>query len=208
MEFEPIVQIYESKLWRRSPLVTALTRISFEQEYEVISQAAELRGSEIMLDLACGTGIYSRPFAHQLNRGEVFGLDFSIPMLKYASKQALKEGLKNIRLMRSDAMDLPFSGDSFDVVNCCGALHLFADVPHALSEISRVLKLGGRFTFAAFRKRANALAEHIVHLRQNVTGMDAFHPDELTLLLKQTGFQGVKCHHAKGIWLVMSATKQ
>ncbi len=174
----------------------------------MVLQAAGLKGNEILLDLACGTGIYSRPFAHQLNRGAVFGLDLSIPMLKYASKQALKEGLKNIRFMRSDAMDLPFSGNSFEVVNCCGALHLFADVPHILSEISRVLKPGGRFTFAAFRKRANALAEHIARLRRNATGMNAFRPDELELQITQVGFREIRCHHAKGIWLVMSAVKQ
>jgi ubiquinone/menaquinone biosynthesis C-methylase UbiE len=208
MEFEPIVRIYESKLLRRSPLVTALTQISFEQEYEMISQAAKLKGNEILLDLACGTGIYSRRLAGQLAHGMVLGIDLSTPMLNYAKPRVRKEGLENILFIHSDAIDLPFSDETFEAVNCCGALHLFTDLNRALSEVSRVLKVGGRFTLATFRKRAGPLAERIVRLRKDATGMSAFRPDELELRLNHTGFAKVKCHHARGIWLVMSAIKQ
>lgn len=207
MESESIVRIYESRLWRRSLLAAILTQLSFEQEFEMILSAAKLNGNETVLDLACGTGIYARPFSHHLERGAVIGLDILKPMLNYAGKQARKENLKNLHLMEGNAMDLPFSKDSFDVVNCCGALHLFANVPHALREISRVLKRGGRFTFATFRKRANPLAEYIVHIRREVTGINAFRPDELETLLHQAEFKEPKIRHAKSIWLVMSAVK-
>jgi hypothetical protein len=40
-----------------------------------------------------------------------------------------------------------------------------------------------------------------------VTGVDSFRPDELELHLKHAGIQGVECHHAKGIGLLMSAPK-
>jgi len=172
------------------------------------SEAAGLKGTEILLDLACGTGIYARPLANQLVHGTVLGFDLSIPMLKYASKRARKESLKNILFIHGDAMDMPFSDARFDIVNCCGALHLFTDLSRVLSEISRVLKPGGRFTFATFRQREGALAEHIVRLRRDATGMNAFRADELELRLNQAGFEEVKCHHAKGIWLIMSAAKQ
>ena len=208
MESDSIVRVYESRFWRRSPLVATLTQLSFEQEFEMVLHAAKLKGTETLLDLACGTGIYARPFAKLLDRGAVFGLDISKPMLKYAGKQAGREALKNVFFMNGDAMGLPFLDNSFEVVNCCGALHLFADVPHALGELSRVLKPGGRFTFATFRQREGALAERIVRLRQSATGINAFRPAELEQRLNQAGLEEVKCHHAKGIWLVMSAVKQ
>ncbi len=174
----------------------------------MISQAANLKGSEILLDLACGTGIYARPFANQLAHGMVFGLDLSLPMLTFAKFQARNKGMKNIFFLHGDAMTLPFSSGSFEAVNCCGALHLFTDLNHVLSEVSRVLKAGGSFTFATFRQREGALAERIVRLRQNATGMNAFRPEELESRLNHAGFAEVKRHHAKGIWLIMSALKQ
>jgi len=207
MSWEPIVRVYESRLLRRSPIVGALTRMSFEREYATIVQAAKLTGTDILLDLACGTGIYTRPLAHQLPGGFVVGLDLSVPMLTSASQRLRGEGLDNVLLIHADAAALPFSDSAFDVVNCCGAIHLFADLARVLGHVTRVLKPGGRFTIATFRKRAGLLAERVVRLRETVSGMNAFRPDELEVVFNQAGLTNVECHHAKGIWLIMSATK-
>jgi ubiquinone/menaquinone biosynthesis C-methylase UbiE len=207
MESETVVAIYESRFWRRSPLVAAVTRLSFEEEYRVIVRAAEVERAESLLDLACGTGIYARPLSQMLVDGIVVGLDLSLPMLRYASRRASKEAFNNVLFVHADALDLPFASDSFDVVNYCGALHLFADLPRALGEVSRVLKRGGRFTVAAYRRREGCWAERIVSFRQRLTGMDAFHPHDLTLRFGKAGLEGAQCHHAAGIWLIMSARK-
>ncbi len=56
MEAEPVVRIYESRLWRRS-LPTALALgISFEQEQALISRLAKVKRDATVLDLACGPG--------------------------------------------------------------------------------------------------------------------------------------------------------
>ncbi len=207
MEWKPLIRIYESRLWRRSLLFTLRTGISFEREYEVIAEAAKLEGNEILLDLACGPGIYSRPFARRLSRGCVVGLDLSVPMLDYASSRARAEGLENLVLIHGNALDLPFPDNEFDAANCCGAIHLFPDLPHAFGEISRVLGPGGRFTAAAFRRPVGRLAKNIASFYYRKFGLNSFLPDELESLFKQAGLHDVKCHHAKGIWLIMSAVK-
>ena len=92
MEAEPIVRIYESRLWRRGPHVAFALGISFQHEQELIVRAAELKGAETILDLACGPGIYARPFAREVRAGHVVGLDLSLPMLRYASRRAREEG--------------------------------------------------------------------------------------------------------------------
>ncbi len=104
-------------------------------------------------------------------------------------------------------MSLPFLDGRVDVVNCCGALHLLADLPRVLAEVSRVLRSGGRFTIAALRKRTGKLAERGDYLRQHMFGVTAFRPDELELHFRRAGLYDVQCHHAKGIWLIMSADK-
>jgi SAM-dependent methyltransferase len=207
MEWPPIVRIYESRLWRRSPIAAAAMRISFEREYAIIAAAARLTPAAAVLDLACGPGIYARRFAAAVPQGVVVGLDLSLPMLRFAARRAAAAGLRNLALLRGDAMALPFAAGRFDVVNCCGALHLFPDLAQVLAESARVLAPGGRFTAAAFRRRDGRAAEWATRLRRRRFGVDAFHPDDLSRRLAAAGFGDIRCHHAAGVWLIMSAVR-
>jgi SAM-dependent methyltransferase len=104
-------------------------------------------------------------------------------------------------------MDLPFESRHFDLVNCCGALHLFPEVAVVLREIHRVLKPGGRFTAAVFRRGSGALAERRAQIGRSVFGIDAFAPDELSSSLQRAGLSEARCLHAAGRWLIMSAVR-
>jgi ubiquinone/menaquinone biosynthesis C-methylase UbiE len=173
----------------------------------LIGRAARLSPGDTLLDLACGPGIYSRPFAAQVAPGLVVGLDLSPAMLRHARDRAHVAGLENLALVRGDALCLPFAGGRFDVVNCCGALHLFPDADRALREVHRVLKPGGRFTVAAFRRGTGPYATVGSALRRRILGIDSFTPPELEARLRAAGFSEVACHHAEAQWLIMSARR-
>ncbi len=207
MEWEAIVRIYESRWWRRSPFMASLFGISFEAEQELILRAARLSGTDAVLDLACGPGIYARPLARQSPKGTVFGLDLSLPMLRYASRRVRAEGINNLVLIHGTALELPFTTGSLDWVNCCGALHLFPDVPRVLGEIHRVLRPGGGFSVAAARRSSSIAAARAAVVHRRLTGINSFTSDELASQLARAGFAAVECHHAKRIWLIMSARK-
>ena len=64
-------------------------------------------------------------------------------MLRAAAQFARQQQLHNVILIRGTALRLPFPPACFDVVNCCGALHLFPSPGRVLREIHRVLKPGG-----------------------------------------------------------------
>ena len=207
MESEAIVGIYESRLWRRSAITALALGISFEREQQLIGRAARLSSGDVLLDLACGPGIYTRPFAREVAPGLVVGLDLSPAMLRHAHRRARGEGLGNLALVRGDALHLPFGAGRFDVVNCCGALHLFPDADQALREVYRVLKPGGRFTVAAFRRGTGPLATLGSTLRRHVMGIDSFTPEEMRSRLGAAGLGAVACHHAGTRWLIMSAQR-
>jgi ubiquinone/menaquinone biosynthesis C-methylase UbiE len=207
MESEAIVRIYESRLWRRSLIATLALGISFEREQELIGRAARLSPGDTLLDLACGPGIYTRPFARQVAPGLVVGLDLSPAMLRHARRRARAARLANLALVRGDALRLPFAGGRFDVVNCCGALHLFPDADLALREVHRVLKPGGRFTVAAFRRGSGRWATLGSALRRRIMGIDSFTPAELEARLGAAGLGEAECHHAGAQWLIMSARR-
>lgn len=207
MEAEPVVRIYESRLWRRSAVATWKLGISFEQEKDLILRAADLGEAAMVLDLACGSGIYTRQFAQLARTGSVVGLDLSLPMLRVASRRVHEAGLGNVILIHGTALQLPFPAQCFDLVNCCGALHLFPDVPRVLSEVNRVLRPGGRFTVAAVHQRPGRLAALGAAYHRTVFGVDAFSPATLAAHLAHAGFEAVQCLYAKRLWLIMSARK-
>jgi ubiquinone/menaquinone biosynthesis C-methylase UbiE len=119
MQTQLVVSVYE-RLWRRL-------------------------GAERVLDLACGTGVFTRPLARR-TQGIVIGLDLSWPMLRKARRLADRDGLHNIVLMRGTAYRLPFIAAALPYINCCGALHLFDRPDLALREIERVLHRTGHLT--------------------------------------------------------------
>jgi len=204
MESATVVAIYESRLWRRNPLFARITGSSFEDELRMISQAVNLDAATRVLDLACGPGIYTRPFAQSLSKGRVVGLDLSWPMLRHARRKARAAQLDNLDLVRGSALSLPFASGCFDAVSCCGALHLFPDVPRALSEIRRVLAPGGRFAAAVFREGERAGELRAAAFRRRVFGVEAFTRDGLERDLGEAGFSSVRVLHEHGPWMIVA----
>lgn len=208
MEWAPLTEMYESRWWRKSGLFTLMTGISFDDEYEMIVGALKLSGDELLLDLACGPGIFSRPLARLLDRGRVVGLDLSEPMLNYAGRKARDQEIGNLTLIHGSALDLPFPENEFDRINCCGAVHLFPDIPKALSEIFRVLKTNGIFTTAVFRNwLPGETSRKIADWQYRKWGAKNFQPEEIQSLLIDAGFTEFTFLHSKRYWQIASAVK-
>jgi len=118
---------------------------------------AGLKGDEVALDLACGTGDITFEIARRLNRGRAIGLDITRSMLEIAERKRRESRAANIDFHRADIMQLPFEDESFDCVTGGYALRNVPDVEGALLEIKRVLRPGGRFLSLDFGHPSNRL---------------------------------------------------
>jgi len=205
MEWEPVVRIYESWLWRRSPLFGLVLGLPFAKEQALIFEALALRGTDHVLDLACGSGINSRPLARAVPSGLVVGLDLSPAMLSHAARRVREEQIANLLLVHADAMNLPLADGTMDAVNCSGALHLFPDTARALSEIRRVLRPGGRFVAAVARRGEGASARPAIRLAER-WGITSWTEADFTARLRAAGFDGLVRHHARRAWMIWSAS--
>lgn len=143
MQLPPVVSIYE-RVWRRLGYRIASWR-SFKKEIQTIIKLRSGTQECRVLDLACGTGVFTRPLARNI-QGLVVGLDLSWPMLLRARHLIARDGLTNVILMRGTAFHLPFITGAFPYVNCCGALHLFDQPELALGEMGRVLRREGHLS--------------------------------------------------------------
>ena len=113
-----------------------------------------LSGSDTVLDLACGTGDFSRMAA--ASGARVVGLDFARQMLLAGERADAAAPV-----VQGDALRLPFRDGSFDAVLCGFAFRNFAAIPPVLSEVARVLKSGGRFGVIEVDRPGSALVRTV-----------------------------------------------
>ena len=101
--------------------------------------------SDIVLDVASGTGEPGLTMAQMLTDGRVVMTDLSDGMLNVAQEKAAAIGLNNVDTSIADACSLPFEDNSFNKVSCRLGLMFVPDMQLALQETHRVLKPGGTF---------------------------------------------------------------
>lgn len=94
-----------------------------------------------VLDLCCGTGDMAFALRRQAPQAEITGADFSHTMLVLASKKNSQP--LRIKWIEADALQLPFSDQSFDLVTSAFGFRNLADYDAGLREIFRVLRPGG-----------------------------------------------------------------
>jgi SAM-dependent methyltransferase len=110
----------------------------FEPFARDLIQSCDIRGSDRILDVACGTGIVSRLAIDYVDviAGKVVGVDINPIMLNIARHCSAGKG---IDWKEGSAMSLPFPNESFDLVICQQGLQFFPDRLKALTEMNRVL---------------------------------------------------------------------
>ncbi len=122
-----------------------------------------------ILDLCTGTGDLAIRLAARKKRADsVTALDFSKPMLELAKKKADSRGLKDIEFVHGDAASMPFEDSFFDAVGIAFALRNLTyknpDRDRFLSEITRVLKPGGKFVAVETSQPENIFLRKAFHL--------------------------------------------
>lgn len=107
-------------------------------------KAMNVRPGQSAIDVCCGTCDWTIQLAKASGTGEIIGLDFSGNMLEVGSAKIRECGLDGrIRLIRGNAMDLPFEDDRFDYATIGFALRNVPDIRRVLKEMRRVVKPGG-----------------------------------------------------------------
>lgn len=126
-----IPQLYERYL---VPLI-------FEPDAQDISRQVQECRPAAMLELAAGTGALTRELARRLPpEVSIIATDLSQPMLD----EALTVGTSRpVEWRQTDAMQLPFPDQSFDIVVCQFGVMFFREKSAAFAEAKRALRPGG-----------------------------------------------------------------
>jgi SAM-dependent methyltransferase len=99
---------------------------------------------EKILDMGCGVGQKTIRVADAFPGSEIYAIDLSAPMIKYAHKRAERMGRK-IHFSQQNVERTRFAAESFDLVFSTILLHELPPgaIRNMIAEIYRVLKPGG-----------------------------------------------------------------
>jgi len=162
----------------------------------------------IILDIAAGTGDFTRECARQGHRAVATDLSYGM----------LHAGRDMPERVQADASRLPFIDESFDGATCGYALRNFTDLAGTFDEMARVIRPGGRLSIlevaeprsglwrAGFRFWFRRVVPFIGSL---LSDRDAYHylpqstaylpeSEEIVRMLNRSGFSAVNHRRVMG----------
>jgi demethylmenaquinone methyltransferase / 2-methoxy-6-polyprenyl-1,4-benzoquinol methylase len=112
-----------------------------------------------VLDLCCGTGDMAFALRRQAGKSspQILGADFSHAMLERAAAKSNAQTATAPRWIEADALKLPFSNGSFDLVTSAFGFRNLANYDAGLREIYRVLCPGGECGILDFGEPSGAI---------------------------------------------------
>lgn len=126
--------------------------------HELFTRSLDLPAApQRIVDLGCGFGKSTRPFAAHHPDADVIGIDLSAPVLRLAHAQAAERG-SPIRFIQADAADTGLDDASVDLVTATMLIH---EIPpdglrEVFAEIARILSPGGRVRILDFHTTGDA----------------------------------------------------
>ena len=144
----------------RYDLLNSILSFNLDECWRRRSRDLILEGTEKrILDLGVGTGKYLKGFLDAQSWQCAVGLDFSEKMLSRA-----RANLPSFaRFVSADFHDLPFAGESFDLVVSSFALRSVKDMGLFLKEVYRILALGGKAAFLCLTRPRNILMKAVYY---------------------------------------------
>jgi demethylmenaquinone methyltransferase / 2-methoxy-6-polyprenyl-1,4-benzoquinol methylase len=177
------------------------------------------RPDALVLDLCCGTGDLAFALA-RAGKARVIGADFAHTMLVRArdksavlSSSTRYDAPSPMPFFEADALRLPFSDASFDLVTAAFGFRNLANYESGIREMQRVLKPGGTVAILEFTEPPESLwgdlyRWYFCSVLPRIGGMISgersaysylpksvarfFRPSELAALLSAVGYQSVE----------------
>ena len=140
-DFYPGQQAMETETF--IPVLRTQTKIIWEHEKNILPRHG-LRSNMKVADICCGIGDFAILLHKHFEPSELVAVDHSKSSLSYAREVARAFHIKDIDYRYGDASALLLEDDYFDFVTCRLSLQIFHQPEKILSELSRILKPGGR----------------------------------------------------------------
>ena len=165
-------QAMQSALWGRDATNWAsIQEGTGKSGYDYALSQLKIKPADNLLDIGCGSGYFCQMASRATNstkpgagpntlvpdtpaiRPNITGFDATAPLLEQARLRA-----PEIKFVQGDMESLPFEDASFDIVTGFNSFQYAANVPAALREAKRVLKMEGRLVAMVWGNKADCEA--------------------------------------------------
>ena len=147
----PFVGFVYERGWRQQ-----FARAGFpgpDREFQSAMEFFKPVAGEAIMDLSCGSGLFTRRFLASGQFTTVVAVDYSEAMLTQTRQFIDRMDTSfeaSLLMVRGDVGRLPFPTGSFKAIFAGAAIHCWPNPAIALTEISRVLSPGGVFVLTTF----------------------------------------------------------
>jgi ubiquinone/menaquinone biosynthesis C-methylase UbiE len=171
---------------------------------DAIITALDIKSTDVVLDIASGTGEPAFSIAAIAKNGEVYATDLSEEMLTIARNYADDRSINNIEFKLADVSDLPFKNNFFDKISCRMGFMFFPGMQLAANEMFRVCRDGGKIAVSVWAAAENndwyttimkVLSKHIEAPKPATDAPGMFRcakPGLVKQLFEHAGFKNVK----------------
>lgn len=168
-KFNPINKKKLDNEWRREnlPPIETLEKLG-------------LKAGDIFADIGCGIGYFTIPAAKLIGNNSAYALDTSPEMLAEVELRGKAEGLNNIKIVKTEELDLMIPDESVSFGLMVNVIHEIVDKNQFLEESSRIIKPRGKLAVIDWEKQAMEMGPPCDHRISS---------DEVKTLLKEIGFE-------------------
>ena len=185
--FDAIYRLERSSFWRW--VNTTLRKAVFERYAITFEEAGDVTGKDV-LDVGCGSGVYSVDFARRGAR-RVVGVDFSDNMLSLSRQEAEQHGVADrCEFIRADFLEVDLE-ETFDISIAMG---VFDYVPEQVPFLRKMAALTTGKVIVAFPGHS-LLREPARRLRYRLAGKGEiflYGHDDVARIAEEAGLEDWK----------------
>lgn len=123
-----------------------------EQRPEEVLKTLGLKDGDVVADIGCGTGYFTRPMARAVAPGgRVYAVDIQPEMLVFLQERLDEEGLTNVLPVQGENDDPRLPPGSIDWILLVDVYHEFQQPQAMLARMRDALRPGGRVALLEYR---------------------------------------------------------
>ena len=166
-------------------------KIARQKEFQTVKSRLPdiIKQSDNVLELGCGTGMYTIPIAKMCKT--LTAVDLAVNMLKIAKIKVISEKLLNVNLIAADIERCSFK-EKYDVICSFSSFEYVKDIESIIKSLSDYIKPGGLLYFTTANRSLFRFFTQIGNAVIQGLWLRSYNKNKILKILDSAGFEVIK----------------